>query len=83
MYLAAQALGIDVVVLDNPGHWLKSGRYKHWRKAFIPTKLVQEADPKFTGRIVAFVKSYDKPIQGAITFCDKYQVNVTYIIKLL
>ncbi|ORY59928.1 uncharacterized protein BCR38DRAFT_459952 [Pseudomassariella vexata] len=84
IYLAAKVLGIDMVMLDNPGHSLESGSYEHWREAFIPTKLVKGADPEFAGRIVASVKSYDKPIDGIITFweqayriaTDKYKTSI-------
>ncbi|KAF2194538.1 hypothetical protein K469DRAFT_774030 [Zopfia rhizophila CBS 207.26] len=78
IYLIAKALGIDIVVLDNHGHWLESGLYEHWREAFIPTKLVGAADPELAGRIVASVRSYDKPINGIVTFWDWYQAEVAH-----
>lgn len=76
IYPVAKALGIDLVVLDNPGHWLERGDYDHWREAFIPTKLVHTADPEFTNRIVASIRSHDKSVDGIITFFDKYTVDV-------
>jgi hypothetical protein len=83
IYLIAKALGIDIVVLDNHGHWLESGPYEHWREAFIPTKLVGAADPELAGRIVASVRSYDKPIDGIVTFWDRYQAEVAHAAKRL
>lgn len=76
IYPTAKALGIDLVVLDNAGHWLESAEFEHWREAFIPTKLVHTVDPEFADRIIASVKSYDKPVDGIITFFDKYTVDV-------
>lgn len=75
IYLAAKALGIDVVVLDNPGHWLEGPDFEDWREAFIPTKLENFSD-ELTDRIVASVQSYWKKPDGIITFCDSYQVYV-------
>jgi hypothetical protein len=83
IYPVAKALGIDMVVLDNPGHWLESGPYEHWREAFIPTKLVEGADPEFADRIVASVRSYNKPIDGIITFWEQYQADVAHAAKRL
>ena len=83
IYLTANALGIDIVVLDNHGHWLESGSYEHWREAFIPTKLDGAADPELAGRIVASVRSYDKPIDGVITFWEQYQADVARAAKRL
>jgi hypothetical protein len=40
VYRAAIDLKINVVVLDNPGRWLKDPKYAHWRDAFIPTRLM-------------------------------------------
>jgi hypothetical protein len=86
IYLTAKALGIDIVVLDNHGHWLESGPYDHWREAFLPTKLIglggaqctdeAAADTELAGRIVASIRSYDKPMDGIITFWERYQADV-------
>ncbi|KAL2829014.1 ATP-grasp domain-containing protein [Aspergillus cavernicola] len=35
LYTAAQALNIDMIVLDVPGHWLQGPQYSHWRKEFL------------------------------------------------
>ena len=83
IYLTANALGIDIVVLDNHGHWLESGPYEHWREAFIPTELNGAADPELAGRIMASVRSYDKPINGIITFWEQYQADVANAAKRL
>ncbi|KAI0545847.1 hypothetical protein F4679DRAFT_559530 [Xylaria curta] len=83
IFRAAKALGIDMVVLDNPGHWLESGPYEHWREAFLPTKMVDDGDPEFVDRIVASVQSYDKPVDGIISLWEWYQPYVARAAKLL
>ena len=76
VYLPAMALGIDMIVLDNPGHWLEGPEFAHWRKQFIPLKLTQPPEPDFPDRIVSAVQSYGKPVDGIITFCDSFQPHV-------
>lgn len=85
IYLTAQVLGIDLVVLDEPHHWLarNDSPYAHWREGFIPTVL--GADDQFANRIVASVQSYDsnKPFDGIITFWEQYQADVSRAAKRL
>ncbi|KAL7928082.1 hypothetical protein V8C35DRAFT_318968 [Trichoderma chlorosporum] len=76
IYLAAMALGIKMVVLDERGHWLEGPEYEHWREAFIPLDLPQPPDIGFTDRIVRAVSSYSGSVDGIITFCDSYQSHV-------
>lgn len=80
VYSPAVALGIDVVVLDNAGHWMEGPDFAHWRKAFIPTKLVDPPDPDFEHRILQSVEKYQNEhndkIDGIVTFCDSYMVHV-------
>ncbi|EPE26983.1 Glutathione synthetase ATP-binding protein [Glarea lozoyensis ATCC 20868] len=77
IYLAAKALGIDIVVLDNAGHWLEGPEFSHWRKEFIPVKLTDPPDAEFANRIVKAVRNYEGVIDGIITFCDSYQTSVS------
>ncbi|KAL6901273.1 hypothetical protein GGI43DRAFT_372389 [Trichoderma evansii] len=83
IYLAAGALGIDLVVLDNSGHWLEGPEYAHWRQAFIPTKLTDPPEEAFTDRIVKSVKTYGKPVDGIVTFCDSYATQVAQAAQQL
>lgn len=76
IYLAAIALGIDMVVLDKPGHWLEGPEYAHWRKDFIQLDLAQPPDAEFAERVVKAVRSYGGEVDGIITFCDSYQAAV-------
>ncbi|KAJ4858762.1 ATP-grasp domain-containing protein [Trichoderma breve] len=83
LYLAAAALGINMVVLDNSGHWLEGPEYAHWREAFIPTKLTDPPEEGFTDRIIKSVKTYGKPVDGIVTFCDSYATQVAQAAQQL
>ncbi|KAI1192375.1 glutathione synthetase ATP-binding domain-like protein [Nemania serpens] len=77
VYTASQALGIDVVVLDNPGHWLDGPEYAHWRAAFVPVELPDnEPDDGLTSRIVTAVRSCGRRIDGMMTLCEWYKPHV-------
>ncbi|GAB1319779.1 hypothetical protein MFIFM68171_09989 [Madurella fahalii] len=69
-YQAAEALGIDLVVLDEPGHWMEddSGPYAHLREAFIPISI--DGDEGLTQRIVDAVKSYPQKVDGVVSISD-------------
>ena len=76
VFTAAEALGIDMVVLDNPGHWLDGPRWSHWRKEFIPIECTLQSDAVFTRRVVEAIRSYDGHLDGLVTFCDHYKEPV-------
>ncbi|KAM0247504.1 hypothetical protein ACHAQJ_009826 [Trichoderma viride] len=83
IYLAARALGIDLVVLDNSGHWLEGPEYAPWREAFIPTRLMDPPEEDFADLIVKSVKTYSKPVEGIVTFCDSYATQVAQAARQL
>jgi len=83
IYLAAKALGINMIVLDSAGHWLEGPEYAHWRHAFIPTKLVDPPDPDFSGRIVKSIQQYGGNVDGIVTFCDSYMSHVAIAAQRL
>ncbi|KAI0386719.1 ATP-grasp domain-containing protein [Hypomontagnella monticulosa] len=76
IYAAAAALGIDMIVFDNPGHWIEGPRYAHWRKAFIPLELKLHPDADFANKIVEAVQSYKGQIDGIVSFRDQFKVPV-------
>lgn len=79
LYHAAKVLGINLVVLDNAGHWLEGPDYAHWRDAFIPTRITNPPEEDVGDRIVASVKAYGKPVDGIVTFADSFW---PYIAKI-
>lgn len=83
VYLSAKALGINMVVLDNGGHWLEGPEFQAWRQAFLPTRLVQPPDEGLAGRIVESIKKYEGRIDGIITFRDSYQAHIAEAARQL
>lgn len=75
LYPAAQALGLEVVVVDGPGHWLQSDQYENWREAFLPVEL-DPAGNVLTQKLIGVLGGYPLRIDGIITFCDSYQASV-------
>ncbi|KAK0737727.1 ATP-grasp domain-containing protein [Schizothecium vesticola] len=67
---AAAALGIKLVILDEPGHWLQSSDSPgvHLREAFVEVDITP--DSGLSGRVVAAVGSYPEPIDGVVTISD-------------
>ncbi|KAH0439149.1 hypothetical protein CcaCcLH18_02944 [Colletotrichum camelliae] len=69
-YQAARALGITLVVLDEPGHWLEddTGPHAHYREAFLPISIA--ADEGLTQRVVDAVRAYPHPVHGVVCISD-------------
>lgn len=69
-YEAASALGITLVVLDEPGHWLQddAGPHAHYREAFIPISI--DGDAGLTERIVEAVRGYPHKVDGLVCISD-------------
>ncbi|SCV25148.1 uncharacterized protein FFB14_00041 [Fusarium fujikuroi] len=67
---AARALGIAVVVLDRPGHFMEGPRYSHLRDDFIAVDMT--SDDSLPQRLTAAVKG--RKIDGIITFSDEYVI---------
>ncbi|KAJ8112843.1 hypothetical protein OPT61_g4884 [Boeremia exigua] len=69
-YEAARALGITIVVLDQPGHWLEddTGPHAHYREAFIPISV--DGDEGLIQRVVDAVQFYPHKVDGIVTISD-------------
>jgi biotin carboxylase len=74
IYSAAKVLGIDVVVLDSPGHWLESPEYAGLCESFLPINI--ERDAELPTRIVDALSKYGKKIDGIITYLESYAALV-------
>lgn len=82
MYESAWALGITLVVIDNPGHWMeKEGAHTYLREAFIPVNI--SADEGFVDRLVSAVQNYGKPIHGIISVSDARVIGVAQACERL
>lgn len=69
-YQAAYALGLIIVVVDVPGHWMEdpSGPHAHYREAFIPLNI--DADEGLPQRIANAVRAYPHPVHGIVSISD-------------
>lgn len=82
-YLAAQKLGIKVVVLDNEGHWLEKEEHARWREAFMPIRLANPPEADFGNNIVKAVKAFGQPVDGIVTFADTFWPYIAEIAPQL
>ncbi|KAF4253041.1 hypothetical protein V6Z90_006440 [Aspergillus fumigatus] len=78
-YRAARELGINVVVLENAGHWLEDPAQAHWREAFIPTRLTNPPEEDVGDHILASLRAYGKPVDGIVTFADSFWYYIARI----
>ncbi|KAF5683405.1 carnosine synthase 1 [Fusarium denticulatum] len=76
---AARALGIAVIVLDRPGHFMEGPKYSHLRDDFIAVDMT--SDDSLPQRLTAAVKS--RQIDGIITFSDEYVIATAKIAEML
>ena len=81
-YEAARAMGVSIVMIDNPGHWLQDdhGPYAHLREAFIPVNI--EVDQDFTQRIVKAIQGYKYPVDGLMTISDVCRFSTDSFLPL-
>lgn len=82
-YEAAWALGITLVIVDQPGHWLEDdhSRYAYLREAFIPASI--DVDAGFPQRIVDVVKCYPLPVDGIVTISDVRLPGIALATEML
>jgi hypothetical protein len=82
-YKAAWALGISLVIADQPGHWLESntGPYAHLREAFVPFDIT--VDDGLAQRIVDAVRAYPLPVDGIVSISDGRLPAVARASKVL
>ncbi|KAK4138968.1 hypothetical protein BT67DRAFT_431432 [Trichocladium antarcticum] len=83
VYRAAKALGLDLVVIDEDGHWLQADTEanKMHREAFLATDLTE--DSGVVGRIVNSLMRYPLPIHGVFTLSDNFFVTVARVAEAL
>ena len=63
-------MGIDIIVLDNAGHFLESNKYAPWREAFIPTQILSPPGEELVDQILQSIQEYGKSVHGLATFAD-------------
>lgn len=80
-YSTAQALDINIVVLDAPGCWLEDEKYADLRGAFLPLALSR--DDQLPARIIAALSQYEGKIDGITTFHESLSAGVARAAQLL
>ncbi|KAL2147139.1 hypothetical protein VTI28DRAFT_569 [Corynascus sepedonium] len=85
-YAAAHALGITLVVCDEPGHWMESSDtalnpWAHYREAFIPMCI--DPDDGFAQRIVNAVRAYPEKVDGVVCISDVRLEGVARACEIL
>jgi len=83
IYRTARALGLELVIVDEPGHWLQpdTEENKMYREAFLATDMTE--DEGVVDRIVKSLRSYPLPIHGVFTLSDNFFVTVARVAELL
>lgn len=76
---AAQALGISLVIIDQPGSWLQGDDYAHLREEFIEMDLADvDALPQKLAK-----ELQGRQIDGIVTYRDDYLVAVAEAAEAL
>ncbi|KAK4201493.1 hypothetical protein QBC40DRAFT_339133 [Triangularia verruculosa] len=83
VYRAAKALGLDLVIVDEEGHWLQADteENKMHREAFLGTDMTEDAG--VVDRIIESIVSYPLPIHGVFTLSDNFFVAVAQVAEAL
>ncbi|KAF2158043.1 hypothetical protein K461DRAFT_310018 [Myriangium duriaei CBS 260.36] len=68
LYSAAKALGIDLVVVERPGHWIGQEQYRSWYKDLLIIDMT--IDGGYVDRIVEAIQGSGHKIDGIVTLFD-------------
>ena len=83
VYRAARALGLDLVIIDDEGHWLQpdTDDNRMHREAFLATDMTE--DSGVVDRIIASITRYPLPIHGVFTLSDNFFVTAARVAEAL
>ncbi|KAK3996647.1 hypothetical protein QBC44DRAFT_281545 [Cladorrhinum sp. PSN332] len=83
VYRAAKVLGLDLVIVDEEGHWLQANteENKMHREAFLATDMTEEDG--VVDRIAQSIVNYPLPIHGVFTLSDNFFVAVAQVAEVL
>ncbi|KAL2074708.1 hypothetical protein VTL71DRAFT_8487 [Oculimacula yallundae] len=76
---AAQALGVSIIVFDEPGHWLQDESYAHLRDEFIAMDMSNLTT--LPQKMAQVLKS--RCIDGIVTFTDDFVIATAEAAELL
>ncbi|KAI8932962.1 hypothetical protein NX059_010431 [Plenodomus lindquistii] len=78
-FMAAKALGISIIVLDEPGHWLEGEEYAHLRDEFIAIDMSNLKN--LPGMLARALEG--RHVDGIVTFTDDYTVITAEAAEML
>jgi biotin carboxylase len=85
IYEGAKALGISIILVDNPGHWLQDNDspFAHLREDFIPMSIA--VDEGFSDRLIETVQAYSRKmsVDGIWTISDARLYDVAKACEIL
>ncbi|KAK4040268.1 hypothetical protein C8A01DRAFT_15813 [Parachaetomium inaequale] len=83
VYRAARALGLDLVIVDDEGHWLQpdTDDNRLHREAFLAVDMTE--DSGVADRITAAIARYPLPIHGVFTLSDNFFVTAARVAAAL
>ncbi|KAK3939643.1 carnosine synthase 1 [Diplogelasinospora grovesii] len=83
IYNAAAALGLDLVIIDDEGHWLQADtpENRNLREAFLVTDMTEDAG--VVDRIAKSIEDYPLPIDGIFTVSDNFFVTAAKVAEVL
>ncbi|KAK4243522.1 hypothetical protein C7999DRAFT_18129 [Corynascus novoguineensis] len=83
VYRAARALGLDLVIIDDEGHWLQldTDDNRQHREAFLAVDMTEDAG--VADRIIAAIARYPLPIHGVFTLSDNFFVTTARVAAAL
>ena len=83
VYRAVASLGMDLVIIDEPGHWLSpdTAETRAIREAFLETDMTE--DEGVVDRIVSSIEAFGRPVHGIFTLSDNFFVTVARVATRL
>lgn len=76
---AAQALGIDLVIIERPGGWFERPEFAHLYETLLPAGPWWSNPPgdDMAGHIVDLVRAYGRRVDGIVAFLEPFLATVS------
>lgn len=82
IYNTAKANRIELVIVDEPDHWLNEPSNSKLREHFLPLSL-DKSDGQFTNRLVELIRNCGLAVDGLIAWNDHYIIHVAEAAEIL
>ncbi|KAI1762031.1 glutathione synthetase ATP-binding domain-like protein [Hypoxylon sp. FL1150] len=86
VFSAAQALGIDLVIVERPGGWFEHPEFSHLYESLLPADGSWWSNPPgddVAGHIVDLVRAYGKRVDGIVAFLEPFLATVSRVASQL